>query len=260
MKLVQLAMEENACNGCSNGGFNSKGLATVSKRNTTHATDATYDKGEGIKDTVLISGPLSHAYTQALLMTLKKEPLANKQEEPVEAEEEKEEVEKDPLLKQNEVGQIGISQESVQQEMAEHTFLAKQFEQNSEEVKFLANKFDFMEGKDLPTNVVCSTTVISITDFMRPHNLFSFTQDRTGSFIEHVVVVVADPMARTSKGLTKTKFFEVAERERTFADRDDQEEFDVAVESYVKPAGYKLFIGMEAYFAYLKGLSKELGI
>ena len=256
MSFIQEALEE--CKGC-------KPSAQVSQTDAWKGTPdpkaivdtgTTYDDGKGVKDTVVISGPLSHAYTQALLLTLKKEPLQGQEDAPTPEEVVSEEAsEEDPLLKKKGPEPIGIATETIQQDEDIELYMEREFKDNAAEVDFLANKFDFVRPDQLPTNVVCKTTLITMTDFLKIDNFIEFTQDRKNSSIEHVLVVVADTLGRTSKNTTQTKLIDIG----IVAD-ERAHEFNAAVEAYVRPAGYKVFEGMEQYFKYLRTLSETLCI
>lgn len=202
-------------------------------------TNTTYDDGKGIKDTIMIDGPLSQAFTQALLLTLKKEPLTDNEEEPTA-----------PTVVQDGKENKTEANETFQQQEDEDFFSIKDFENSSSEINFLANKFDFVKPEQLPTNVICKTTLITLTDFLKIDNFMEFTQNRSNSSIDHVVVVVSDSLARTSNNVTSTRLIDVGGESK-----EQIREFNQAVETYVKPAGYKVFTDLKSYFSYLKDLS-----
>lgn len=255
MSFIKQALEE--CSGCGNS---SKTNQAVSWKNgadpkVAEGTATTYDDGEGTKDTVIISGPLSHAYTQALLLTLKKEPLQEKTDAPSAAAVIEEVVStEDPLLK-NDKNTIGIATESTQQDEDIERYIFSHFQDNPEEVRYLANKFDFIHPDRLPVNVVCKTTLIGMTDFMKIESFMEFTKDRSNRSIEYAVVVLPDSLNRTSRNTVQRKFVNVDTFDPSF--EDQLKEFTAAIEAHVKPAGYKVFMGMEEYFKYLHDFNVE---
>lgn len=257
MSFIKQALEE--CNGCRTGNQINQvdGWKGAPDPKAIVDTDTTYDDGKGIKDTVVISGPLSHAYTQALLLTLKKEPLQGKEEAPS-ATDIIEEVttDEDPLLKKNNKEQIGISTEGMQQDEDIESFMIQELHKNSEEISYLANKFDFVKPDQLPVNVVCNTTLISMTDFMKIESFVEFTKDRGNSSVQYAVVVLPDSLNRTTKNTVQSKFVNVDLFDSS--KEDEMKNFNAAVEAHVKPAGYKVFVGMEEYFGYLHDLSMKL--
>lgn len=255
MSFIKQALEE--CTSCGNCNKTNQPVSWKDGTDPKAADDTatTYDDGKGIKDTVVISGPLSHAYTQALLLTLKKEPLQEKTDAPSVSDIIEEVTEEDPLLKNNK-NTIGISTESNQQDEDVEGYMFSHFRENPEEVKYLANKFDFIHPDRLPVNVVCNTTLIGMTDFMKIESFMEFTKDRSNSSIEYAVVVLPDSLNRTSKNTVQRKFVNVDIVDPSI--EDQLKEFTAAVEAHVKPAGYKVFMGMEEYFKYLRDLKVEL--
>ncbi len=260
MKLMQSAMEE--CSSCQN-----KQVFSSTDPKAVNQTDATYHNGKGIKDTIMIDGPLGFAITEALNVGLKKKPLQATDEEPNMTDAAQQAIEdkvegKDPELAklQNNDSSIGLATESSQQQMEDaQAYLIREFDNNSNETRFLANKFDFVDAKDLPKNVVCSTTVLTVGEFLNPRTLIKYTEDKSQSRIEHVLLVVADALGRSSNTTVKQQLVR-AEAPAHFVSDDQSREFSAAVESHVSPAGYKVCLGVEAYLAYLGNLSRELGI
>ena len=74
MSLIRQALE-----GCQNCAL----AESQDKDNKPVQTDITYNEGDGIKDTVIIDGPLSQVFTKALNVKLKKQPLTSEPEEKV---------------------------------------------------------------------------------------------------------------------------------------------------------------------------------
>lgn len=254
MGLISQAFEE--CKSCQNNSVNAWNGKPDPK--AINKTDVTYNDGEGVKDTVVIDGPLSHAFTQALNIHLKKKPLQPTEEVPTpEASQEEAIEEKDEMLKQNKVAKIGIAAESQQQTETTDSILIRELDDNSEEFLFLANKFDFVEPDELPINIVCKTTIVAMNDFLKPSNIIGLTDDKTRSSIDHVVVVVGDSLGRTNN-TTSRSFIAVESYDKNFESSTQEKDFKAVVENHVKPAGYKVFLGMEQYANYLKNLSKEL--
>lgn len=261
MSFIKDALE--ACNGC-----NSSSQTTVDSWTGTGKSDrnvdtgVTYNDGRGVKDTVLISGPLSHAYTKALLIALRKQPLQEEDEAaPVEEQvvDTTEEEDESKILGSRKT-EIGLATESAQQEDENDFFMSARVNDNLKDVAFLANKFDFIEAKDLPINVVCKTTLITLSEFMRPQNLVKYTDERKSSTIDHVVVVLSDSLGRTKHTTTERKLVQIETDNILTSDTNQLNDFNHSVENFVTPAGYKVIIGMESYFAYLKNLSAELCI
>lgn len=258
MNFMQQALEECAsCTGENNKDIVDPWKGKVDPKENTD-TGAVYDDGKGVKDTVMISGPLSHAYTQALLLTLKKEPLQAEEKEALDEEtpNTQDPIErKDPMLQKDTTMKIGMATEGAQMDETANFLMIKEINANEADVDFVNGRYDFIESKDLPVNVVCNTTLISLVDFMRPHNIVGFTEDKNNAFIDNVVVVM-DTNGRTANTTMRRNIVQID------SDEDGQQElveFNLAVESHVAPAGYKVFLGLEAYFKYLRTLSKQLG-
>lgn len=260
MSLISQALEE--CKSC----HSQQITDSLDNTKSPKQTDMTYNEGDGIKDTVVINGPLSEVVTKALNITLKKQPLEPLENDPPtpqgiadEQADQAAEEQKDPLLRQNQPEKLGIATESQQQDSVIEEFLIREFNSNSQEIDFIANRFDFLDQDQLPVDVTCKTTAITLTDFMKPSIMHELAVDRTNSPVEHVVLVISDALARTSQTTTKREFVTVGASSNPCFESNEQElEFNAAIESHIKPAGYKVVIGVEAYLDYLKQMARNL--
>jgi hypothetical protein len=136
--------------------------------------------------------------------------------------------------------------------------MAAEMRKNEPDVSYLANKFDFVHQDQLPINVVCKTTLISMTDFMKIDKFMEFTENRGDGSVQHAVVVLPDSLNRTSTNTSQLKFIDVVSVD---IEGDNLiKEFKTAVEAHVEPAGYKVFMGFEDYFKFLRTLSKDLTV
>ena len=79
MSLIQSALEE-----CASCNSNKYGYSEVKQGQDTNGRlkdGFTYDDSKGIKDSVILTGPLSEVYTKALNITLRKTPLVKPEED-----------------------------------------------------------------------------------------------------------------------------------------------------------------------------------
>ena len=229
-------------------------------------TNVTYNDGQGIKDTVVVDGPLSEVFTKALNVKFKKQPITGEetpeQEKVVTKQEALQETQDNPLLRKNSNEKIGIGNESQQQEHEEE-FVFNELDKNSEQFKYIANSFDFVQKTDVPIKVTSKTTIFTVGDFLKPNNLLNFTEDKTNSPVEHIVVLVSDALGRTSQTTTTTKFVTIPTssdnfKNTVFENEEQCKEVNAVVESHFKPNGYKVVLGIEAYADYLAKMAKDL--
>ena len=228
-------------------------------------TNVTYNDGQGIKDTVVVDGPLSEVFTKALNVKFKKQPITGEEtpdEEKVVTKQEALQQETNPLLRKNSNEKIGIGNESQQQDHEEE-FVFNELDKNSEQFKYIANSFDFVQKSEVPIKVTSKTTIFTVGDFLKPDNLIKFADDKTDSPVEHVVVLVSDALGRTRHTTTTSKFVTIPTSEDNFKDtvfKDEQQykEVTAVVESHFKPYGYKVVLGIEGYAELLAKMAKDL--
>lgn len=222
-------------------------------RNTGH----TYSDGEGAHDTVMVKGPLSEAFTKALNVKLKKQPLQPQQEQPT-PEQSQEQVieqnadEKNPLLQQHSAGKIGIGAESSQIDEANMQYMIREFDDHSAELNFVANKFDFLTEAELPRNVACQATLISMTDFMTPSKVIELLENAPNSRSQKLLVVVSDALGTSAGITTQERLVDIHYTGGEYANLKHNPEFNAACEDHFAPAGFKVVIGIEGFFAFLE--------
>lgn len=262
MSFIRQALEE--CATCDKTKMVTSG--DPAKNGIDDKSSFTYSEdNKGIKDTIMMNGPLSDACTKALNMAFKKIPLDNVENEPTldesvtNIEMEKSNDAKDPILRQNKREGFVVGSESNQQEdeVAE-VYLLREFDNNSKELNFLANNFDFVKPEELPHNIVCNTTVFTVGKLLEPENLFFFTDKKPSSPIDNVILVVSDALGRTAQTTTTKKIVDVKLKDDFFGDIDQERDFKAVVENYITPAGYTVCLGVESYVAHLKKLRKTL--
>lgn len=255
MSFIGEAME--ACSTCNNGtGADGKVVNGYDGKNDPNAikqTDHTYSDGEGVHDTVMIKGPLSEVFTKALNVSLKKQPLQPQQESPTpETVTEQAAEEKSDLLKQHSAEKIGFGTESSQIDESNLQYLVREFDEHSAEIKFVANKFDFCTPDELPKNVNCQATLISMTDFMSPTKVCEILDQAPNSKVQRVLVVVSDSLGRASGHTTQQRLVDVHYTGDEYSNLKHNPQFNTAVEDHFKPIDMKVVIGIEGFFAFLE--------
>ncbi len=229
-------------------------------------TDVTYNDGKGIKDTVVVDGPLSEVFTKALNVKFKKQPITGEEtpneEQVVTKQEALDQQQKDPILRKNTNEKIGIANESQQQDVEEE-FVFNELDKNSEQFKYIANSFDFVQKGEVPIKVTSKTTIFTVGDFLKTSNLVTMAEDKTDSPVEHIVVLVSDALGRTRQTTTTTKFVTIPTsednfKETVFKNEEQFKEVNAVVESHFKPNGYKVVFGIEQYADYLAQMAKNL--
>lgn len=225
-------------------------------------TGVTYADGQGVQDTVVVHGPLSEAFTKALNLKLKKKPLQPKEEKPTPANTQEEAIdqnagEKNPLLRQNSPEQIGIATESAQIDEANLQYMIREFDSHSAEINFVANKFDFLTADQLPKNVKCQATLISMTDFMTPSKVCELMENASNSRSQKVLVVVSDALGTSANVTTQERLVDIHYTGGEYANFRHNPEFNAAVENHAALFGMKVVVGIEGFFAYLEDLHNE---
>lgn len=255
MRFMNAVLEE--CASCN------KSMTDIPTHIDSSATEKdasfTYNDGKGIKDTVMINGPLSKAYTSALNLAFKKTPLVETaNEEPTLNDAVQEEAEeRDPMLRQNQKENLVVGSESAQQQSEEEFFL-RELDRNSKELGFLANNFDFVKPEMLPHNVVCNTTIFTVGKLLAPENLFFFSEKKANEYVDNVILIVSDVNGRTASNTTKSRFINIEVKNDFFDEIDQENDFKAVTEGYIEPNGYKIVFGVEAYIEHLKALRKSL--
>ena len=264
MSLIQEALE--SCANCTAGkggaapdGQVVNGYDGKHDPKAIRQTGVTYqDNDEGIHDTVMIKGPLSEAFTKALNLKFKKKPLQPVQETPS-PEQATEEVveqqnadEKNPLLKQHSSEKIGIGSESSQIDEQNLQYMIREFDDHSAEVQFVANKFDFMTPSQLPKNIACQATLISMTDFMTPSKATEIIEQAANCRTQKVLVVVSDALGRATDLTTKGQLVDIHYTGGEYANFKNNPELVPAVESYQQHFSMPIVVGLEGFFAYLE--------
>ena len=257
LTFMHTAME--ACATCNNGkGADGKVINGYDGKNDPKAitnTGHTYADGSGVKDTVMIDGPLSEAFTHALNYKLKKQPLQEEPDQPdLQTQQEKTaEQNKDdnesPLKRQHSVEQIGMATESMQVDESDLQVMIREFDEHSAEVQFVANKFDFMTPAQLPINVGCQVTLISMTDFLSPSKVWEVMERAENTRTEKILVVVSDSLGRASGQTTQERLVDIQSTGAEYAKFKDHPEFNAAVENFFTPIKMKVVVGLEGFFA-----------
>lgn len=277
MKFISIEQ----CDTCSGGGstaISNPNGPNVVDSNTSNLdkkkidkTDATYDDGDGIKDTIMIDGPLSFAFTNALNQVFKKKPLsdidetttgeqAQAEDTAKEALDEKAENKNAEILKQNSPEQIGLATEDFEQlDESNATLLIKELSKNVSDMSFFANKFDFISSSELPVNVVNRTSVINFTDFVKPSEFCKFLESQPNSTIDHVVLVLGSPgaLGRVEENTSKKVIQPFVSRQDIEAGPTIEEVRKVA-DNYIENC--QVCFGFEEYVTYLKYLKRQLHV
>ncbi len=207
------------------------GDPSETKNSTAEKNSFTYDEGNGVKDTVKLTGPLSEVYTRMLNQSLAK---------------------KDPLEGEVETAE-GTTAVSVESEQTEGVFIETALTTvlNNDHTRESINAgFNFVDDRQLTDKVDIIAHVANATTALKSETVFELSNTAEESKKKTILVVVADPAGITQGMKLNKKFMELADDsgvEKLYGD-----DVTVAAEALYKPFGVDVVFGIEGLIQALK--------
>lgn len=207
------------------------GDPSETKNSTAEKNSFTYDEGNGVKDTVKLTGPLSEVYTRMLNQSLAK---------------------KDPLEGEVETAEgttaVGVESEQTEGRIIE-TAIATVL--NSKQARDeINNNFNFVDERQFTDSVDIIAHVANAANALKPETVFELSNTAEESKKKVILVVVADPAGITQGMKLNKKFIELADdcgTEKLYGD-----DVSIAAEAMYKPFGVQVVFGIEGLLEALK--------
>ena len=248
MQLIRTALEEctscNSKNGLvkSQSGFNTRFKGQ---------DGFTYDDGKGVKDSVILTGPLSEVYTKALNITLRKTPL-NKPEEDTPS--------LDLELNQDieESSRKALGTEALKEEDDTMTVLTLLKDKLSKETASETEEnFEFTTLASDPSNVVANIAVMTASDAIKPEVIDKVNDYRTSHTNQDTILVVTVPTNGGEAGtVVREKLINLNPKSDVLG--DNSTELQQAFESLYVANGIKVFYGVEGFMEAVKYIGRKL--
>lgn len=201
------------------------------KNSTAEKNSFTYDEGNGVKDTVKLTGPLSEVYTRMLNQSLAK---------------------KDPLEGEVESAEgstaVGVESEQTENRIIE-TAIATVMN-NKQDRELISNNFNFVDERQFTDSVDIVAHLVNATTALKPETVYELSNAAEETKKRTIVVIVADPSGITQGMRMNKKFMQLADdcgTEKVFGD-----DVRIATEALYKPFGVRVVFGIEGLMQTLK--------
>lgn len=207
------------------------GDSVESKSTQTENNSFTYDEGNGVKDTVKLTGPLSEVYTRMLNQSLAK---------------------RDPLEGEVETAEgttaIGNESEQTENEFIETALVTVL---NKAETRDEINKkFDFVDETQFAESVDIIAHVTNASTALKPETVYELSNTAEETKKKTILVVVADPAGITHGMKLNKRFVELADDCGT--EKIYGEDVRIAAEALYKPFSVTVVFGLEGLIEALK--------
>lgn len=228
MSVFRSAFEE--CNSCS-GKAGGAGLSSNFRTGDKLKDGFTYDDSKGIKDNIVLSGPLSEVYTKALNITLRKTPLTKVEDSTPQL---------DDVKERSVVGTEALKEED-DTLVVLNLLKDKLSKADSEEVD---ENYEFTTLATDPTNVVANIAVMTASDAVRPEVVDKIQQYKESNANHDTILVVTVP---TNSGSEGTKVYQklINLNPRANILGNDAVQLEKAFESLYERNGIRVFYGVE---------------
>ena len=249
MSLIQSALEE-----CSSCNSNKYGYSEVKQGQDTNGRlkdGFTYDDSKGVKDSVILTGPLSEVYTKALNITLRKTPL-------IKPEEDTPDLSTNVRVKNDTGENLIIGTEALKEEddtlIVLNLLKDKLSESDADEVD---KNYEFTTLASDPSNVVANIAVMTASDAIRPEFVDKIQSYKETNADHDTILVVTVPTNSGSEG-TKVYHKLINLNPRANVLGDEAPQLEKAVESLYERNGIKVFYGAEGLIEAISYIGRNL--
>jgi hypothetical protein len=249
MSLIQSALEE-----CASCNSNKYGYSEVKQGQDTNGRlkdGFTYDDSKGIKDSVILTGPLSEVYTKALNITLRKTPL-------IKPEEDTPDLTTNVRVKDDTGENPIIGTEALKEE--DDTLVVLNLlkdKLSKEEATEVDENYEFTTLASDPSNVVANIAVMTASDAIRPEIVDKIQSYKETNANHDTILVVSVP---TNSGSEGTKVYQKLINLNPSANvlGNDAPQLEKAFESLYERNGIKVFYGAEGLIEAISYIGRNL--
>lgn len=248
-KLIKAALEE--CMGCNSS---NKGYKEISN-NTSNGKlkdGFTYDDSKGVKDSVILTGPLSEIYTKALNITLRKTPLVKSEEESPNLSSLDDEVE------QNIRSDKSIAATESMKEEDDILVALNGLKNNlsSGEINDIDQNYTFSTIDENPKNVVANIAVMTPDDASSPEVVDKLQTYKETNSNQDTILVVTVP---TNNGSEGTKIYNKLINLNPKANilGEDSSAYEQAFENLYEKRGIKVYYGPEGFIDAVRHINRK---
>ena len=249
MSLIQSALEE-----CSSCNSNKYGYSEVKQGQDTNGRlkdGFTYDDSKGVKDSVILTGPLSEVYTKALNITLRKTPL-------IKPEEDTPDLNTNVRVKDDNGVNPIVGTEALKEE--DDTLMVLNLLKDKltkEEATEVDENYEFTTLASDPSNVVANIAVMTASDAIRPEIVDKIQTYKATNSNHDTILVVSVP---TNSGSEGTKVYQKLINLNPSANvlGNDAPQLEKAFESLYERNGIKVFYGAEGLIEAISYIGRNL--
>ena len=184
----------------------------------------TYDEGEGVKQTVMISGPMSEAYTRALHLCFTKDTV------------------QDPADIENEVPAIESQQED--NSIISSVIAEVEAKVDNNTLEKVGSTFDFADVKDDLDDDNVTTRVYTAVGGQATQPEFVDAVQSMSHNKRVIVAVVAQPHGEATGVYLRKQFIELNDGAASQLTMGEEQELQAAAEALYTPFGVKMVFGM----------------
>ena len=249
MSLIKSALEE--CASCNSNKYGHTDAKQGQSNNGRLKDGFTYDDGKGVKDSVILTGPLSEVYTKALNITLRKTPL-------VKPEEDTPDLDTGVRVKDSIGDNPIIGTEDMKE--TDDTMLVMSLlkdKMSKSDVDDVDENYEFTTLASDPSNVVANIAVMTASDAIRPEFVDKIQSYKETNADHDTILVVSVPTNSGSEGTKiNQKLINLNPRANVLGDEAPQ--LEKAFESLYERNGIKVFYGAEGLIEAISYIGRNL--
>ena len=249
MSLIQSALEE--CASCNSNKYGHTDAKQGQSNNGRLKDGFTYDDGKGVKDSVILTGPLSEVYTKALNITLRKTPL-------VKPEEDTPDLDTGVRVKDSIGDNPIIGTEDMKE--TDDTMLVMSLlkdKMSKSDIEDVDENYEFTTLASDPSNIVANIAVMLASDAIQPETVDKLqTYKETNSHQDTILVVTVPTNTNTEGTKVQQKLINLNPRANVLG--DDAPQLEKAFESLYEHHGIKVFYGAEGLIEAIGYIGRNL--
>lgn len=210
----------------------------------------TYNNGDGIKDTVLMTGPLGEIYTKALNVYFEKKDVTEPQEGANEGQSQASEIDKKIAENQPQGDERNVAVESQVMDAAMMDEILRELDQENVDRSMLAKGLKFASGENpqASLNEISTTAfILDLNQAARPEVVEQVQASKAGGRYHTVVVLRMKPSGQTAGIIPTQDTLQINEGNLQATSSQELGDFMLAAEELYVKQGIPVFTGIGHY-------------
>lgn len=207
----------------------------------------TYDEGGGIKDTVLMTGPLSEIYTKALNVYFQKRDLTQPEAAADDGDKAAQKVDDKLNAKEGQSEEVAMESQNLDEAMLTE-ILNELDQENVDRSMGLGLKFTAGKSPEAAATEISTTAyIMEMQQAMRPEVVEQIQTAKANSEYHTVLVVYTRPLGHTIGMIPDVKTLTINQGNRKVSSSDSVNQFMIAHEELYTKHGIPVFHGIGAF-------------